>query len=147
MHVLFGFSDTSVGDVGLAITQVFSLNYTIQSGVKQWADIETNMTSVERILEYVDATQENIFGNQLKNWPTEGSIKFNNVNVTYSSSIKAILKNICFEVKPKHKIGIVGRTGAGKSSVISALFRLYEFEGIVDIDGTSTKTLALNFLR
>lgn len=89
----------------------------------------------------------NFSGNQLENWPTEGSIKFDNVKVTYSNSKAATLKNFCFEVKPRNKIGIVGRTGAGKSSIISALFRLNEFEGFIDIDKTSITTVALHFLR
>lgn len=105
------------------------------------------MTSVERVLEYTELPQESSEGTTLQKWPNNGSVKFDHVMVNYGNLKDLVLKNISFLVKPNQRIGIVGRTGAGKSSIISTLFRLYDFEGTVDIDGTDTKTLTLNFLR
>ncbi|XP_050297884.1 probable multidrug resistance-associated protein lethal(2)03659 [Anthonomus grandis grandis] len=133
------------GDVGLAITKASALAMMVQWSLIQWSDLENNMTHVERVLEYTEVPQDNYEGQVIKDWPVYGGIVFNNVSLTYK--LEKVLKNLSFEVKPNHKIGIVGRTGAGKSSIIAALFRLYNFDGSILIDGVNIKTLALDFLR
>nr|CAI5848014.1 unnamed protein product [Callosobruchus analis] len=105
------------------------------------------MTSVERVLEYTNLEVENKSGLEIDSWPTKGEITYVNVNLNYAKTKERVLKNISFSVKSKQKIGIVGRTGAGKSSIIATLFRLYNFEGQIYIDDVETKTLALKFLR
>lgn len=81
-----------------------------------------------------------------KNWPTSGAIRFNRVSLTYDEG-KPILKDLNFEIKSREKIGIVGRTGAGKSSILSALFRMTEPEGEITIDGYDISAIALAKLR
>lgn len=105
------------------------------------------MTSVERAMEYTNITQEAKCGETVDNWPSKGSIYFKEVSLRYLGCRNPVLKKVSFDVAPKEKIGIVGRTGAGKSSIISVLYRLYEFEGCIEIDGIDTKTLGLEFLR
>ncbi|XP_063913187.1 ATP-binding cassette sub-family C member 4-like isoform X2 [Zophobas morio] len=140
-------NDILAGHVGLAISQAFSLTGTLQWGIRQWAEIENRMTSVERVLEYTEIKQENKQGLELESWPKQGEVKYDNVYLTYTNSNEYVLKNINFTANPREKIGIVGRTGAGKSSIISTLFRLYDVEGKISIDGTETKTLSLDYLR
>lgn len=129
------------------MSQVFELAVLVEWIIKYGSDLETNMTSVERVLEYTRIDQEPNHGEVLANWPTAGSVRFKNVSLYYEGCKSPVLKSISFEVKPKERIGIIGRTGAGKSSIISVLYRLYEFHGQVEIDGVDTKTLSLECLR
>ncbi|KAJ8951571.1 hypothetical protein NQ318_020448 [Aromia moschata] len=138
---------TSAGDIGLAITQAAMLSHIIQVGLMQWSELENLMTSVERVLEYTDLQIESTSGVDVENWPSKGEITYVNVSLTYSNTNEKVLKNINFVIRSKQKIGIVGRTGAGKSSIISTLFRLYNYDGQIFVDGVDIKTLSLDFLR
>lgn len=129
------------------MSQVFELAVLVEWIIKYGSDLETNMTSVERVLEYTRIDQETNHGKLLENWPTAGSIRFKNVSLLYDGCKSPVLKSVIFEVNPKERIGIIGRTGAGKSSIISVLYRLYEFQGQVEMDGVDTTTLTLEFLR
>lgn len=82
-----------------------------------------------------------------EDWPHTGVIKMNNVQFRYSKTLPYVIKNLRFSVKPSEKIGIVGRTGAGKSSLISILFRLAEPEGDITIDAINTRSIGLHELR
>lgn len=129
----------------MTITQIGNLTAIFQHGLQNWADVETLMTSVERVSEYSHLESETTEGEKVENWPTKGEMKYVNVSMSYSH--EKVLKGISFNVKPKEKIGIVGRTGAGKSSIISTLFRLYDYEGEIFIDDIEIKSLSLQFLR
>lgn len=119
----------------------------MQWGIRVSAEIETFMTSVERVVEYSKTELEYDEGSKLKKWPTSGRIEFLDVNLKYATNPDYILKNINFVIEPKQKIGIIGRTGAGKSSIISTLFRLYKIGGQIVIDEQDIKNLKLSFLR
>ncbi|XP_034942268.1 probable multidrug resistance-associated protein lethal(2)03659 isoform X2 [Chelonus insularis] len=157
----------SGAEVGLAITTVMSMTGMIQWGMRQGAEVTNQLMSVERVLEYsLLPPEENIAedkptkkdkkkGLQVtsktvhapENWPTEGCIKFQNVFMRYSEEEQPVLKGLELVIKPREKVGIVGRTGAGKSSLISALFRLAKVEGVIDIDGVDTGSIYLEELR
>lgn len=141
-----------VGNAGLVITQCVLLASMLQWGFKQTTEIENLMTSVERIMEYTDLEQEAALETKPENkppidWPKEGSVEFRNVSLSYHSSGAPVLRNINFYVAPREKIGIVGRTGAGKSSLTSALFRLSYLTGEIYIDGVGISTLGLHDTR
>ncbi|CAH0557527.1 unnamed protein product [Brassicogethes aeneus] len=148
---LFFDSNTSAGDVGLVISQLFMLSDDVQWGIRQWAEVENLMTSVERLLEYTEIKEENKTSGQIdiEGWPKAGSITFKNVSMKCGTGNREhqVLKNVNFSVKGHEKVGIVGRTGAGKSSIISALFRLYDIEGSILIDSVDTKLLSIEYLR
>uniref|UniRef100_A0A0U9HY04 Putative ABCC protein n=1 Tax=Chrysomela populi TaxID=154003 RepID=A0A0U9HY04_CHRPP len=148
LQFVIGGSGSGAGDVGLAITQAMGLTGLLQWGIRQYSELENNMTAVERVLEYTDIETENREkGRRKENWPNRGDIEYRGLSLTYSTTRQMVLKDISFVIRSKEKVGIVGRTGAGKSSIISSLFRLYETEGRIFVDGLDTKTVALEFLR
>jgi ABC-type multidrug transport system fused ATPase/permease subunit len=115
-------------------------------------EVETNIVSVERILEYAELEPEAptvIEGHRPPaHWPHDGAIEFKNYSTRYRAGLPLVLKNISMQVKPREKIGIVGRTGAGKSSLTLALFRIIEAaSGEIDIDSIDTSSIGLSDLR
>lgn len=137
------------GNVGLAITQVIGLTGMVQMGMRQWSEFENQMTAVERIIEYTELEPEPVnSGEKPKDdWPVNGKIEFRKVFMRYSAEDVYVLKDLNFIIAPKEKVGIVGRTGAGKSSLITALFRLVECEGDILIDDIITKHINIHHLR
>uniref|UniRef100_A0A669ETJ2 Multidrug resistance-associated protein 4 n=1 Tax=Oreochromis niloticus TaxID=8128 RepID=A0A669ETJ2_ORENI len=138
------------GAVGLALSYAVTLTGMFQWGVRQSAEIENMMTSVERVVEYAELESEAPWETDKQpssDWPKAGCITFDRVNFSYSASEPLVLKNLSLVFKSREKVGIVGRTGAGKSSLISALFRLAEPEGRITIDGFLTSEIGLHTLR
>ncbi|XP_066258502.1 ATP-binding cassette sub-family C member 4-like [Euwallacea similis] len=135
------------GDVGLALNQVTILSSLLQFAIKQITEVENTMTSVERVVEYSDVPSEPMGGQVLTDWPLKGHISYKNVSLTYKSDGHPVLRDIDLNIEGGSKIGIVGRTGAGKSSIISSLFRLYDFSGEIIVDDENISALSLNFLR
>lgn len=131
----------------MVVTQALGLSGVLQWGIRQSAAMENGMTSVERLIEYTEAESENDTGYVPKDWPNEGRITYKNVSLKYASNSLTALRNIDFVIEPKQKIGIIGRTGAGKSSIIATLFRLYNTAGSIIIDNYDIKTIKLSFLR
>lgn len=107
------------------------------------------MTSVERVQEYTEITPEKdeTTKSLSRFWPEGGTIKFVKMCLRYASGDPYVLKDLNLEIKSNEKVGIVGRTGAGKSSLIAALFRLTGIEGSIIIDKVDTKDIPLNTLR
>ncbi|XP_071557607.1 probable multidrug resistance-associated protein lethal(2)03659 [Temnothorax nylanderi] len=148
----YGRGSMDGGYVGLAITQSIGLTGMFQWGMRQSAELENQMTSVERILEYSKVDSEPPLESApdkkpKSEWPQEGKIQFKSVFLRYAPLEPPVLKNLNFVVFPREKIGIVGRTGAGKSSLIQALFRLADVDGVIEIDGVNTGQIGLHDLR
>ncbi|XP_066258685.1 ATP-binding cassette sub-family C member 4-like isoform X2 [Euwallacea similis] len=141
------YNGETAGDIGLALSQAMTLSAILQYGIKQAAELETVMTSVERVLEYVSARPEALGEGRIPpGWPSRGKIALTNLSLTYKNSSNA-LRDISLQFDAGSKVGIVGRTGSGKSSLISALFRLYTFQGRIVIDDEDVACLNLHKLR
>ncbi|XP_004273705.2 ATP-binding cassette sub-family C member 4 isoform X1 [Orcinus orca] len=138
------------GQVGLALSYALTLMGMFQWCVRQSAEVENMMISVERVIEYTDLEKEAPWEYQKRpppSWPQEGVVVFDNVNFSYSLDGPLVLKHLTALIKSREKVGIVGRTGAGKSSLVAALFRLSEPEGKIWIDKILTTEIGLHDLR
>ncbi|KAK9504177.1 hypothetical protein O3M35_010565 [Rhynocoris fuscipes] len=144
-------NNASGANVGLALTQANGLTGILQWGVRQSAEVDNNMVSVKRILQFTKLEQEpplHSTGIQvLSSWPSRGSIDFINVNMRYDPKGPWVLRDINFSILPSQKVGIVGRTGSGKTSLIAALFRLADIEGTIKIDGIDISMLGVHDFR
>ncbi len=108
--------------------------------------------SVERIKEYLEVEQEAQAvipeTRPPSNWPSEGSVEFIDYTTRYRSDLDPVLRHVSFKIQPLEKVGIVGRTGAGKSSLALALFRGLEAEeGKILIDNVDIGSIGLQDLR
>ncbi|SMR57118.1 unnamed protein product [Zymoseptoria tritici ST99CH_1E4] len=140
------------GAAGLALTYAVTFTENVLWFVRLYAVNEQNMNSVERVKEYLDVDQEAdsiVEDNRPEpNWPSKGSVEFIDYSTRYRSDFDFVLKNISFKILPGEKVGVVGRTGAGKSSLALALFRALEAEkGKILIDDVDIGGIGLQDLR
>ncbi|CAF1231508.1 unnamed protein product [Adineta ricciae] len=140
--------------IALALSYCISLTGVFQWTIRQSAETENFMTSAERIDEYSHLCSEDSLSQgkiiQPANWPYEGRIQFENYKLKYRPELEHVLKGINLEIIPQNKIGIIGRTGSGKSSIFQGLFRLTEpstVEGKILIDGIDIHSINLIDLR
>jgi ABC-type multidrug transport system fused ATPase/permease subunit len=113
-------------------------------------EVQAQMTSAERILAYTEIKPER--GHEIneqppKEWPELGKIEFKNVSLRYYENGPKVLKDLSFQINPCEKIGVAGRTGAGKSSLVAALMRIGETEGNIIIDNADIQHLNLQSTR
>ncbi|KAK9244743.1 P-loop containing nucleoside triphosphate hydrolase protein [Lipomyces tetrasporus] len=140
------------GLVGLAMSYALQITQSLSWIVRMTVEVEVNVVSVERILEYSRLPSEApaIIPNRRPPaaWPTAGEVVFEHYSTRYRQGLDLVLKDVNLHIKPREKVGIVGRTGAGKSSLTLALFRMIEpVEGHIDIDALDTSTIGLSDLR
>lgn len=151
LFAVFGRDTIRAGIVGLSLSYALQIT---QIGwlVRMTAEVETNIVAVERIKEYAETRQEAAWENAdvtvAQDWPQVGNIVFKNFEVRYREGLDSILRNVSFTINGCEKIGIVGRTGAGKSSLTLSLFRIIEAAGgSIIIDGQDISKLGLHSLR
>jgi ABC-type multidrug transport system fused ATPase/permease subunit len=150
--VVFSIGTIDAGSAGLSLSYAISFTENVLWLVRLYAMNEQNMNSVERIKEYLDVEQEAeavIEETQpAKNWPSQGSVEFIDYTTRYRADLEPVLRHVSFKIKPFEKVGIVGRTGAGKSSLALALFRGLEAEtGKILIDDVDIGLIGLQDLR
>ncbi|XP_053671125.1 ATP-binding cassette sub-family C member 4-like [Anopheles nili] len=140
--------DTFSANVGLAISQALILTGMVQYGIRQTTESIQQMTAVERVVQYTEIPCETDPPKVPPgDWPWKGQIQFHNMSLCYEPDAPPVLKNLELVIEPTWKVGIVGRTGAGKSSLIGALFRLARIDGRIMVDGIDTGVISLEALR
>ncbi|KAH7305252.1 ABC multidrug transporter-like protein [Stachybotrys elegans] len=136
---------------GLVLASILSVAQFFQYSVRHFADMENNMNSTERLDYYATKLEEEAplhIANVRSTWPERGEIVFNNVQMRYRKDLPPVLHCLSLRIQPGERVGIVGRTGAGKSSIVSTLFRIVELSGgTISIDGVNTATIGLHDLR
>ncbi|KAM7392240.1 hypothetical protein PAMA_007390 [Pampus argenteus] len=145
-------AELSPGIVGLAVTHSLQVTGILSWIVRSWTDVENNIVSVERVKEYADTPKEAAWtlpsGLLPAAWPTTGTIQFDDYGLQYRKGLDWALKGISISIKDREKVGIVGRTGAGKSSLALGLFRILEAtKGRICIDGINIAQIGLHELR
>ncbi|XP_059143447.1 multidrug resistance-associated protein 1-like isoform X2 [Physella acuta] len=144
--------DLQAGLVGLSVSYATEITMALNYLVRTLSELETNIVSVERLKEYAETETERpwVIENTKPeaSWPQEGHVKFIDYQGRYRDGLELVLKGVNCNIKGQEKIGIVGRTGAGKSSLTVALFRLIEAaSGSINIDGIPISDIGLHDLR
>jgi ABC-type multidrug transport system fused ATPase/permease subunit len=150
--VLLNIGKIDAGAAGLSLTYAVTFTENVLWLVRLYSEVQQNMNSVERVREYLEVEQEAapvIEENRpTTDWPSQGAVDFKSYTTRYRPDLDPVLKEVSFSVKPGEKVGIVGRTGAGKSSLALALFRGLEAEkGQIVIDGVDIGAIGLRDLR
>ena len=145
--------DLNRGQVGLALSCAMDITDQLSSVFSTAGSIETNMVSAERIKEYQDSVPQEAEGKrdqdpEPRDWPSGGNISIQGLEMRYRESLPLVLKSVNLDIKAGEKVGIVGRTGSGKSSLILSLFRINEASGgSIEIDDYDISHLGLETLR
>uniref|UniRef100_A0A665TUY4 ABC-type glutathione-S-conjugate transporter n=1 Tax=Echeneis naucrates TaxID=173247 RepID=A0A665TUY4_ECHNA len=153
---VMGKSTLSPGIVGLAVSHSLQVTGILSWIVRSWTDVENNIVSVERVNEYAETAKEvSDPSPQIKEgstlplaWPQTGTIEFQDYGLQYRKGLELALKGITLNIHEREKVGIVGRTGAGKSSLALGIFRILEAaKGRIFIDGVNIEDIGLHDLR
>ncbi|KAF5360291.1 hypothetical protein D9758_009169 [Tetrapyrgos nigripes] len=138
-------------NIGVVLTYTLSITQLFSDMVSMIAQNEQNLNAVERILVYSELPSEGeatTSNDPPPAWPANGEVRFSNAQMAYRPGLPLVLKDVSFHINAGEKVGVVGRTGAGKSSLVQALLRMAELqEGKIEIDGVNTRNIGLDTLR
>lgn len=142
----------SSGAIGILLIYSLQLQDNLFNYLNVMTQFENTMVSMERCLKYTKIPSELPYikpeDNELTDWPSRGVVEFKNYSTRYRPDTEIVLKNLNFTINPNEKLGIVGRTGSGKSTICLSLFRIVEpFSGSIIIDDVDISTIGLKKLR
>uniref|UniRef100_A0A674JRT1 ATP binding cassette subfamily C member 3 n=1 Tax=Terrapene triunguis TaxID=2587831 RepID=A0A674JRT1_9SAUR len=152
LFAVLGKNSLNAGLVGLSVSYALQVTMSLNWMVRMTSDLESNIVAVERVKEYSETETEAPWiiedTRPPEDWPTQGEVEFVDYSVRYRKGMDLVLKDLSLRVKGGEKIGIVGRTGAGKSSMTLCLFRILEaVKGEIKIDGVRISEIGLHDLR
>ncbi|KAF7731738.1 hypothetical protein EC973_008252 [Apophysomyces ossiformis] len=149
--ILLNLDKLDVAQAGFCLSFVILYSDQISWAVKHYTHMELNFNAVERVLEFLEIEQEATAISEVRpppEWPTEGSITVQNLEISYAPNLPAVLRGLSFSIKPREKIGVVGRTGSGKSTLALSFFRFLEAsKGNIIVDNLDIKDLGTDDLR
>lgn len=145
-------SQTSDSAIGIALVNVIGLSTTLANLIRQWTNLETSIGSIARLKQLEASVKPESSTGQADepstDWPSAGAVTYNNVSAAYDETAPIILHNVNLSISPGEKIGVCGRTGSGKSTLISLLFRIIPVRsGTVKIDGQDIATISHDSVR
>ncbi|ETS74059.1 hypothetical protein PFICI_13925 [Pestalotiopsis fici W106-1] len=143
---------TTQGAIGVAMVNILGLNTELSELVNNWADLETSLGAIARLRSFLqDTPKEDDPGRVAPadaTWPSQGRVDLKGLSAAYRANDNPVLRNVSLSVLPGQKIGICGRTGSGKSSLILTILRLLEIEsGAISIDGVDLSTVSRESVR
>ncbi|KAF9048460.1 ABC protein [Panaeolus papilionaceus] len=154
LFAVVGVSGATAAQIGLVLTYTTSLTQACGMLTRQTAEVENYLNSVERVAHYSqqdlmeqEAPHEIPKNKPRPTWPEHGEIRIKDLAMRYRPDLPNVLHGISLSVRGGEKIGIVGRTGAGKSSITLALLRIVEYSGLITLDGVDIAQLGLKDLR
>jgi ABC-type multidrug transport system fused ATPase/permease subunit len=155
-------SEVGAGYVGLAILNVITFSQSLSMIIRNWTDLETSIGAIARIREFVATTDDENRPDEVlplpdggdgisQPWPSTGAIEFRNVSAAYNKdgNRKLVIRNLSLSIRAGEKIGICGRSGSGKSSLLATMFRMLEVEpgSCITIDGVDITRVPRQKLR
>ncbi|GAA5823616.1 hypothetical protein JCM11251_000700 [Rhodosporidiobolus azoricus] len=146
-------TSVSPSQTGLVLSYILSISSAFSWMVRQGAEVENDLNSVERVMHYANNLEREApavieDARPPAEWPREGAVEFKDVVMSYRPELPPVLKGLNLSVLPGEKIGVVGRTGAGKSSIMLTLFRIVELQsGSITVDGVDISKIGLSDLR
>lgn len=134
---------------GFVLSFTLRFSSAVLMSVRAASMLELEMNAVERVIEYSEIETENLGGEKPPAaWPTQGRLEVNDLVVGYAPHLPPVIKEVSFQINPAERVGVVGRTGAGKSSLTLALFRFIEpRSGSIYVDGLDISKINLMDLR
>lgn len=140
-----------IGPVGVSLISLVTFNQQLAELINFWTLMETSIGAVTRIRSFQRVPSEGLPGEDHippPNWPSKGHLVLQNVCASYNPASQPVLQNVSFSVPPGAKLGVCGRTGSGKSSLILAILRMLELQsGDIQIDGVSLQTCPRETMR
>lgn len=153
--IVFSSSKGLIGAGTAGLVTLYALDFWrhLNWGVRIFSDLESRMTSVERLQFYCDLPAEkNFHGSEAlevgDNWPRTGELEFKNVYLKYADHLPFVLKNVSFKIKSGSRVGLIGRTGSGKSTIFQSVYRFVDIEsGQILLDGQPIRNIPLKRVR
>ena len=142
----------SPGLVGLGLLNIMSFNWNLAELIKGWTMLETSLGAISRLKDFVSLTESEVKSHEdhipSTCWPREGAVSIQGFSASYSESSDLVLKDITLEIAAGEKLGMCGRSGSGKSSLLASLFHLLEYrDGLISIDGLDLALVPRDILR
>lgn len=143
---------SSQGAIGLALVSLLDFSQTLTLVIDQWTQLETSLGAIARLKWFVNNTpnedKEGERGDAPPDWPSQGAIEFQDVSASYSDGAARVIQDVSLKIEPGQKVGLCGRSGSGKSSLVLSLLRLLELQsGTITIDGVDISTLPRQHIR